>query len=209
MAVIWGLWQISRMPVLAAPVLMVFLLPQADHTAALPAPAERRDPPRLSPALAPVAPPSQPLPVPPLQDIPLVPAAAVAPAAVPSPAQAPAAQVAPATLSTPAAPPAPPAPPAAAPRRQVSASAVRYLSLPPVELPRASRRASEHGTVWLRVVVDTQGLPAQVSVQRSSGFARLDEQALWAMRQARFKPYTADGQAVEVEVIAPVEYPAD
>jgi protein TonB len=86
---------------------------------------------------------------------------------------------------------------------------VRYVTLPPVEVPRASRRAGEHGTVWLRVVVDVAGQPAQVSVQRSSGFARLDEQALWAMRQARFKPHTEDGRAVEVEVIAPIEYPAD
>jgi protein TonB len=29
------------------------------------------------------------------------------------------------------------------------------------------------------------------------------------MRQARFKPHTEDGRAVEVEVVAPIEYPAD
>ena len=94
------------------------------------------------------------------------------------------------------------------PRRQLPASAVQYRVLPPVELPRASRRAGESGTVWLRVLVDAAGLPAQVTVQRSSGFARLDEQALWAMRQARFRPHTEGGRAVEVEVIAPIEYPA-
>ena len=49
---------------------------------------------------------------------------------------------------------------------------------------------------------------AVVSLHRSSGHARLDEQALWAMRQARFKPYAEDGRALEVEVIAPVAYPA-
>lgn len=103
--------------------------------------------------------------------------------------------------------PAPAAMPA--PRRQLAASAVRYLVPPPAEVPRASHRAGESGTVWLRVVVDTNGRPAQVLVHRSSGFARLDEQALWAMRQARFKPYSEDGRAVEVEVIAPIEYPAD
>jgi periplasmic protein TonB len=100
----------------------------------------------------------------------------------------------------------PPAPPA---RRQLAASAVQYRVWPPVEVPRASKRAGESGTVWLRVVVSISGEPVQVSVQRSSGFARLDEQALWAMRQARFQPHSEDGRAVEVDVIAPIEYPAD
>jgi protein TonB len=94
------------------------------------------------------------------------------------------------------------------PPPQVSINAVQYRILPPVELPRASRRAGESGTVWLRVRVDVTGAPAAVSLHQSSGHARLDEQALWAMRQARFKPYAEDGRALEVEVIAPVEYPA-
>ena len=53
------------------------------------------------------------------------------------------------------------------------------------------------------------GLPAQVVVQRSSGYPRLDAQALGAMRQARFRPHTEDGVALEVEVIAPIEYPLE
>lgn len=81
-----------------------------------------------------------------------------------------------------------------------------YRVEPPVEVPRASRRAGESGVVWLRVVVDVHGRPAQVQVQRSSGHSRLDEQALWAMRQARFQPQTEDGQPIELEVTAPIEY---
>jgi protein TonB len=114
-------------------------------------------------------------------------------------------------VGAPPAPPAPPAPasppPAPPPRKLLSGSAVQYLVEPPVEVPRLSRRAGEHGTVWLRVVVDVRGLPAQVLLQRSSGYARLDEQALWAMRQARFRPHTEDGKPIEVEVAAPIEYP--
>ena len=94
-------------------------------------------------------------------------------------------------------------------RPLVTATAANYLVMPPAEVPRLAKRAGESGTVWLRVVVDTAGLPVKVSLHRSSGFARLDEQALWAMRQARFKPHTEDGRAVEVDVIAPIEYPAD
>ena len=44
-----------------------------------------------------------------------------------------------------------------------------------------------------------QGLPLQVALSRSSGYSRLDEQALWAMRQARFRPYTEDGRAIEID----------
>jgi periplasmic protein TonB len=100
-----------------------------------------------------------------------------------------------------------PAPPPAA-RRVISAKAVRYLLEPPVEVPRLSQRAGEHGVVWLRVVVGVQGQPLQVDLFRSSGYSRLDEQALWAMRRARFTPHTEDGRPIEVEVIAPIEYPA-
>ncbi len=94
-------------------------------------------------------------------------------------------------------------------RKPLLATAASYQTAPPAEVPRLSKRAGESGTVWLRVRVDPSGLPVQVQLHRSSGYARLDEQALWAMRQARFKPHTEDGHAVEVEVIAPIEYPAD
>jgi periplasmic protein TonB len=153
--------------------------------------------------------------VPPASDAARPPQGAPVPAAQPAPLGDPVAELQPA-----APPPAPaaagtvpttalPSPPAPPPRRQLALGAVQYRVLPPVEVPRAARRAGESGTVWLRVVVDVQGAPAQVTLHRSSGFARLDEQALWAMRQARFRPHTEDGRAVEVEVIAPIEYPAD
>ena len=99
--------------------------------------------------------------------------------------------------------PTPPAP------RQVPASAIRYRVPPAIEVPMASRRLGESGTVWLQVLVDAQGRPRQVSVHRSSGHARLDEQALAAMRQARFQPLTEGGITVEWRVIAPLLYELD
>ncbi|MDO9094940.1 MAG: energy transducer TonB [Rubrivivax sp.] len=109
--------------------------------------------------------------------------------------------------------PAPPAPSPPAPpppvRKVIAATAVRYLVQPQAAVPRASRRAGEHGVVWLRVVVATNGVPLQVTVQRSSSHPRLDEQALWAMRQARFQPHTEDGRPIVVEVVAPIEYPQE
>lgn len=129
------------------------------------------------------------------------------PAAAPAPSAANVEAAAPRPPTpTAVAPTPPPALPAALPKR-LDASAVQYLVTPPAEVPRASRRAGESGTVWLRVIVDVNGLPASVILHRSSGHPRLDEQALWAMRQARFTPHREDGRAVEIEVIAPIEYP--
>lgn len=146
------------------------------------------------PAPAPLAAPRAPAPVPEMLTVP--PPPEPAPAVV---AALPSTPVPPAPTPTPTSPPTPP-------RKVVAATAVEYLRLPPVEVPRLSRRAGESGTVWLRVVVDVRGQPLLVSVQRSSGHPRLDEQALWAMRQARFRPQTENGQPVELEVTAPIEY---
>lgn len=170
-------------------------------------------PPLPEPAPPPPPPPSR---SPPPRRLPAPPPILAAPTTAPAPAAAftapePPAHTAPAPVTV-AVAPAPPAPPSLPPppaRRVVPPTAVQYLKLPPVEVPRLSRRAGESGTVWLRVVVDVRGLPAQIQVQRSSGFARLDEQALWAMRQARFRPQTDDGTPIELEVTAPIEYLVD
>lgn len=52
--------------------------------------------------------------------------------------------------------------------------------------PSASRRAGEEGTVRLKVLVDEKGRPRDVAVATSSGFARLDEAAMQAVRKWRF-----------------------
>ena len=112
--------------------------------------------------------------------------------------------------------PAPPAmpvalaePAAAAPapaERLLPAAAVQYLEPPVLVYPRASRRAGEAGRVLLRVFIDEQGLPRQVQVNRSSGFARLDEAAIEALRKARFKPCVAEGQPVAGWALVPLTF---
>jgi protein TonB len=52
--------------------------------------------------------------------------------------------------------------------------------------PAASRRAGEEGTVRVRVLVDENGRPREVNVVKGSGFARLDEAAIDAVRKWRF-----------------------
>lgn len=198
LAVAWGLLQLDPVREAVrgvAPLVIDLIAPQ------------RPEPPAPAPAAAP-RPKATLQPQPPRPVIAAVPAAAPAaeaftvsaPPPEPAPPEPSAAQTTVSVPSTVAPAPAPPA------RKVVPPTAVQYLILPPVEVPRLSRHAGESGTVWLRVLVDTRGQPSQVGVQRSSGHARLDEQALWAMRQARFKPYTENGQPFEIEVTAPIEY---
>jgi protein TonB len=67
----------------------------------------------------------------------------------------------------------------------------------------------EAGTVLVRVVVDVKGLPRLVQLHQTSGFVRLDEQALNAMRAARFQPCTEKGSPIECSAIAPLVYELD
>lgn len=122
-----------------------------------------------------------------------------------------AASTAAATASAPAGAPVTFAPTAATPAdpatpRLIPASAVKYR-VPPVQVyPLASRRLGEQGTVLLKLVVDAQGLPQSITLYRSSGHVRLDEQALQAMRTARFQAHAENGVATAWTAIAPLSY---
>jgi len=147
-------------------------------------------------------PPPRPVPTPPALAVPVI-----APAPIPEPAPQ-------AIAATPPAPPlpapavqaeAPPAPPAPAPRTLPS-DAVQYLVPPAPAYSRASARMKEAGRVVLRVWIDEGGLPRDVQVATSSGFPRLDDSALAAVRQARFKPYVERGTAVAGWAFIPIEF---
>lgn len=168
--------------------------------------------------IAPAEPP-QPLPPPPvalprlqsptptLIEAPLI---AIAAPPAPSPVVAVQQPPPPPALVTAPSPPTPVAPVVQPPTlKQIPASAVRYLREPRMTVPLLSRRLKESGVVQLRVVVDVRGQPREITLARSSGFARLDEQALQDMRSARFVPQTENGQPVEWEVIAPMSYEVD
>jgi protein TonB len=63
--------------------------------------------------------------------------------------------------------------------------------------PPASRRAGEQGTGIFRVLVDDKGHPMDVQVQKSSGFPRLDQAAMEAIRKWAFKPAMQNSQPVQ------------
>ncbi len=141
------------------------------------------------------------------------PARTPAPVAAPVLAAAPAAP-APSAISVPSGPPAvpvpaanpvPPAPPALVPARFDAA----YLRNPPPEYPFASRRLREQGQVLLRVRVDPQGRAKSVQVQESSGYTRLDQAAVDAVRLWQFVPARRGDEAVEDTALVPVVFRLD
>lgn len=177
-AVAWGLMQVREVReavTQAAPLFFDLVAPPAPPAPPVPPPPAPRPPPKIAPPARLVAAPPSPAPAP---------FVAPPPEGVEPPA--------PVAVETPPAPPVPPAPPP--PPKIIPASAVQYLEPPVPEYPRASRRAGESGRVTVRVYIDEAGLPRQLQVSRSSGFPRLDEAALAAVRAARFKPYTEDGR---------------
>jgi protein TonB len=65
------------------------------------------------------------------------------------------------------------------------------------EYPPASRRAGETGTVQLRCFVSETGRCSEISVVKSSGYARLDEAAVKEVqRNWKFVPGKEDGKPV-------------
>jgi protein TonB len=63
--------------------------------------------------------------------------------------------------------------------------------------PPVSRRNGEEGTGLFRVLVDERGRPQDVQVLKSSGFPRLDEAAMVAIRKWAFKPAVQNSQPVQ------------
>ncbi len=186
-AAAWGLLQVDavRSAVADAAPLFVDLI----------APASPEPPPEPAPA-----PPPAPTPKTPPAPAPVI---AAAPAPLPAPTsfiapELPPVEAPPASPTVPvvvaAAPPVAPASATAPVARELPASAIQYLEPPEPAYPRASRRAGEAGLVIVRVFVGADGLPRQLQVLQSSGFARLDEAALDGVRRARFKPPTENGQ---------------
>jgi len=168
----------------SAPIFVSLITPPA------PKPAEVKPPPASKPIerprmIATPRPSPSPMQAPPM-DEPVV-------AQPPQPSPAPTASVA-----VPA-----PAPVVSTPPRFTGAG----LDNPQAEYPLMSRRLKESGRVVLRVLVDPAGRPDKIELDRSSGFTRLDESALAAVRQWHFIPARQGDQAVAqwVNVSIPFE----
>ncbi len=109
----------------------------------------------------------------------------------------------PVTLSVPPAPPAPPAQPSTITSDGLG---TRMVSGAPPRYPIESRRKKEQGTVELLLTLGIDGAVEAISVVRSSGFARLDEAALSAVRRWRWQPTSRNGALVKVKGVVEIPF---
>lgn len=98
------------------------------------------------------------------------------------------------------------APVAAAPPVVPPSFNADYLNNPAPEYPAISRRLGEQGRVVFRVYVEANGLPSDVRVQTSSGFERLDNVALAAIKRWKFVPARRGDAAVGGWVLVPLSF---
>lgn len=144
----------------------------------------------------------------------------VAPKPAPTPlpaAQAPAPQ--PTEPQTPASPPVSPAQPSAPTTSAALAQApptmalnaprnVSHLDCRIVEpdYPSMSKRRGETGVAYVRFVVGLTGQIENVELRKSSGYGRLDDAALQAMRESTCKPYLENGEPVRALYTQPFDF---
>ena len=81
-----------------------------------------------------------------------------------------------------------------------------YLNNPKPSYPRLSKRMGEQGEVRLKVQVGATGDVLMVELVKSSGFERLDEAALAAVKNWKFKPAKQGDDPVSSWVEVPVKF---
>ncbi|MEQ1663402.1 MAG: TonB family protein [Thiobacillus sp.] len=108
-------------------------------------------------------------------------------------------------VEAPPAPP-PPSPKSAGPIHLSGDLSVACPTRTPPAYPALSRRLGEEGKVVLRVELETDGRVDSARVSASSGFKRLDEAALAAVRSWRCNPPMRDGQAVRAVATQPFQF---
>ncbi|PIV76073.1 MAG: energy transducer TonB [Rhodocyclales bacterium CG17_big_fil_post_rev_8_21_14_2_50_68_7] len=197
-AVLWGLWQHRLIPdpQEAMTLFVNFIAPPVPEKA-----------PRAVREKVPPPPRPKPMEKTPRQlvvETPVVaPADSVAPSLPPRPEPAP-------EIEAPASPPAPTEPaPAPAPGRPIALGGELAAACPERSAPRypaISRRRGEEGTVVLRVELDETGAVVAGEVATGSGFARLDEAALEAVRTWRCTPARRGAQPVRAVALQPFKF---
>ncbi len=85
------------------------------------------------------------------------------------------------------------------------ASANKALNKAPL-YPTLSRRLKEQGTVYLQVLVLKNGKVGQLKLKQSSGFSRLDQAALNAVRSWTYQPAVKLGQPIDYWFVQPVVF---
>lgn len=110
------------------------------------------------------------------------------------------------SIATPVLAIAKPAPEPAAPLVLSSDLAVACPQRIPPEYPAASRRLREQGRVVLKVELDETGSILSVKVKESSGYQRLDEAGIEAIKQWHCNPPSSDGGKLHVFAFQPFNF---
>ncbi len=74
------------------------------------------------------------------------------------------------------------------------------------EYPRFAKNAGLEGSVWISVLVETDGSVADARVYKSSTYASLDQSALEAAYKNKFRPAIQNGKAVKVWAAYQVQF---
>ncbi|MGZ8215561.1 MAG: energy transducer TonB [Methylosarcina sp.] len=81
-----------------------------------------------------------------------------------------------------------------------------YLDNPAPAYPEEARARGEQGRIMVRALINTQGTVSQLLVQRSSGYASLDQAALATVKDWRFVPARRGENAVAAWVVVPIAF---
>ncbi|MDZ7870641.1 MAG: energy transducer TonB [Rheinheimera sp.] len=72
--------------------------------------------------------------------------------------------------------------------------------------PMLSRKRKEQGTVWLLLLVSKEGLVSELKLKKTSGFDRLDQAALQAVKKWKFQPARQQGQPIDYWYELPLKF---
>ncbi|WP_126446033.1 energy transducer TonB [Sulfuricystis multivorans] len=191
-AILWALWQHRLIPAPheAMTLFVNFIAPPAPVKKPEPSPPPKVTKPKPTPQPAPRLVAQTPI---------VAPTDYVAPPPPPEPPR----------IEAPLAPPPPPAPAPALPAGPVALGSELSVACPertPPSYPAIARRLGEEGTVVLRVELDETGAVVSAQVKTSSGFSRLDEAALAAVKTWRCEPARRNGQPVRAVALQPFKF---
>lgn len=86
-------------------------------------------------------------------------------------------------------------------------ASLQYAVASPPPYPSREARNGTEGTVLLRILVDTDGSPIDVLVERSSGTRSLDDSARrHVLKHWKFKPAMDQGRAVQAWGLVPIDF---
>lgn len=85
-------------------------------------------------------------------------------------------------------------------------SSARVLQSAEPPYPSISRLREEEGTVLVKIMITPYGTAGNVQIEKSSGYSRLDEAAIKAVRGWKFAPAKRGTQAIATWVTVPVKF---